>query len=209
MALAALALLAAGGVWYGTSAYLGHGSDAGATELHATYSSAPAASAGETWVAHEEPELDAVLVLPDGYRRTARQSGAGDRPRLVVYGADGAVQARLAEWDKAPGAPMERARQAERTWREQHGDARTQLTRTSLDGNEAAYADTAYRAGGHRTRVLQLFVRTGDGRLYELRVDMPKGTAEEKDGTALFKGARERLELGTAAEEPRSAATTP
>jgi hypothetical protein len=36
-------------------------------------------------------------------------------------------------------------------------------------------------------------IRTDDGRMYELRVDMPKGTPAEKKGTALFKGARDRL----------------
>ena len=29
--------------------------------------------------------------------------------------------------------------------------------------------------------------------MYELRVDMPKGTPEEKEGTAVFEGARARL----------------
>ncbi|MFF9097018.1 serine/threonine-protein kinase [Streptomyces sp. NPDC014802] len=207
--LGALAVLVAGGVWFGVSAFLDRGSGAGATEFHGTYRPAPAASTGSTWVAHEEPELDAVLVLPDGYRRTARQSGGGDRPRLVVYGAGGAVQARLAEWDKAPGAPMERAREAERTWRAQHADARTQLTRTGLHGDEAVCADTAFRLGGERARVLQLFVRTGDGRLYELRVDMPKGTAQEHEGTQLFKGARDRLRLSAGPQKSRSAAPTP
>ncbi|MEV0979194.1 serine/threonine-protein kinase [Streptomyces sp. NPDC049915] len=207
--LAALAVLAAGGVWFGVSASLDRGSGAGATELHGTYRPMPAASAGDTWVAHEEPELDAVLVLPDGYRPTARQSGGAGRPRQVVYGADGAVQVRLAEWDKAAGSPMERARATERTWRKQHRDARTQLTRTGLDGNDAVCADTAYGSDGQRARVLQLFVRTGDGRLYELRVDMPKGTAQEHEGTALFKGARDRLKLGAAPQESRSAAPTP
>jgi hypothetical protein len=40
---------------------------------------------------------------------------------------------------------------------------------------------------------MQLLIRTAGGRLYELRVDMPKGTPDEKKGTALFKGARDRL----------------
>jgi len=39
-------------------------------------------------------------------------------------------------------------------------------------------------------------IRTDDGRMYELRVDMPKGTPAEKKGTTLFKGARDRLVIG-------------
>lgn len=42
---------------------------------------------------------------------------------------------------------------------------------------------------------MALIIRTADGRMYELRVDMPKGTPDEKKGTALFKGARARLTL--------------
>ncbi|WP_407696841.1 hypothetical protein [Streptomyces dysideae] len=44
---------------------------------------------------------------------------------------------------------------------------------------------------------MQLMILTDDSRLYELRVDMPKGTADEKKGTAVFKGARDRLEIGS------------
>jgi hypothetical protein len=42
---------------------------------------------------------------------------------------------------------------------------------------------------------MQVEILTDDGRLYELRVDMPKGTADEKRGTDVFKGARDRLEI--------------
>jgi hypothetical protein len=40
---------------------------------------------------------------------------------------------------------------------------------------------------------MRLIVRTGDERMYELRVDMPSGTPEEEEGTSVFEGARERL----------------
>jgi hypothetical protein len=32
--------------------------------------------------------------------------------------------------------------------------------------------------------------------MYQLQVRMPKGTPDEKQGTAVFKGARERLRIG-------------
>ncbi len=56
-------------------------------------------------------------------------------------------------------------------------------------------ADTVQGGSGGPTRVMALIIRTADGRMYELRVDMPKGTPDEKRGTALFKGARDRLTL--------------
>ena len=60
---------------------------------------------------------------------------------------------------------------------------------------EAVLADTAYSLDTSPTRVMELFVLTDDSRMYELRVDMPKGTAEEKQGTAVFKAARDRLRI--------------
>jgi hypothetical protein len=75
-------------------------------------------------------------------------------------------------------------------------DARTYYTRTSVQGYEAVIADTTYGLDRTSKPVMQLFIRTDDDRLYELRVDMPKGTPEEKEGTAVFKGARDRLRIG-------------
>jgi hypothetical protein len=116
----------------------------------------------------------------------------------VEYDAAGSdVVVRLTQWDRAPRSPMAEARQAHATWDGYDGDARTQYTRTTFHGHEAALADTTYGMDDSPTRVLQLMIRTADGRLYELRVDMPKGTPEEKKGTALFKGVRDRLVLGT------------
>ncbi|WJV46731.1 hypothetical protein [Streptomyces flavofungini] len=45
-------------------------------------------------------------------------------------------------------------------------------------------------------RCLQLMIITAGQEFCELRVDMPKGTAEEKEGTGLFKGVRARLKVG-------------
>ena len=76
------------------------------------------------------------------------------------------------------------------------GTSNPQYTRTSFRGNkDAILADTTYEQSGVPTRAMALIIRTADGRMYELRVDMPKGTPDEKKGTALFKGARARLAL--------------
>ncbi|WP_314224689.1 serine/threonine-protein kinase [Streptomyces zaehneri] len=213
LALAVLVGLLAGGTWWG-SAWLG-GADSGAAERPVTYAAPtptptqPSASAsssasvsasvpavaGARWVAHREAGLAAVLSLPSRYRQSARQADADRQPRLVVYSA-GAVDVRLTLWDKAPAAPMARAAQAHETWNGYAPDARTQTTRTSFHGDQAALADTTYGLDDTPTRVMELFVLTADARMYELRVDMPKGTPEEKQGTAVFKEARDRLEIG-------------
>ncbi|MDX3532768.1 serine/threonine protein kinase, partial [Streptomyces sp. ID05-39B] len=144
--------------------------------------------------AHPEPEMDAVLSLPAEYREFARQGGPDEQPRLVVYSA-GSVDVRLTQWDRAPGSPLGRAAEAHETWDGYDGDARTQTTRTTFQGREAVLADTTYRLGTSPTRVMELFVLTEDSRMYELRVDMPKGTPVEKQGTAVFKAARDRLRI--------------
>lgn len=138
--------------------------------------------------------MNAVLSLPAPYRESAREGGAADPPRLVEYDAAGSgLTLRLTEWDRAPRSPMAQAQQAHADWNTYDGDARTQYTRTTFHGSEAVLADTAYGLEGSPTRVMELMIRTDDGRMYELRVDMPKGTPAEKKGTALFKGARDRL----------------
>ncbi|MCX5368525.1 serine/threonine protein kinase [Streptomyces sp. NBC_00015] len=209
LTLAVLVGLLAGGTWWGSSWFGGAGG--GAAERPVTYAgsaptepsaSAPASAsasapavAGARWVAHREAGLAAVLSLPSRYRQSARQADADRQPRLVVYSA-GAVDVRLTLWDKAPAAPMARAAQAHETWNGRAPDARTQTTRTSFHGDQAALADTTYGLDATPTRVMELFVLTADARMYELRVDMPKGTPEEKQGTAVFKEARDRLEIG-------------
>ncbi|MFI6658206.1 serine/threonine-protein kinase [Streptomyces sp. NPDC050523] len=199
--LAALAALLAGGSWLGVSYAT---APDGATERTATLSEAPARVAAPTstagpagWTAHREIAMNAVLSLPSPYRESAGEGDAAHPPRLAEYDETGGdVTIRLTEWDQAPRTPMAEARAAHATWNGYDGDARTQYTRTTLHGAEAVLADTTYGRADARTRVMQLMVRTDDGRLYELRVDMPKGTADEKKGTSLFKGARDRLVIG-------------
>ncbi|MGY6025622.1 serine/threonine-protein kinase [Streptomyces spinosirectus] len=201
--LAAVAALLVGGGWLGVS-YATAPDDDGATERTATLTEAPARVAAPTstagpagWTAHRETAMDAVLSLPGPYRESAREGDAADPPRLVEYDeSESDVRIRLTEWDRAPRTPMAEARAAHATWNGYDGDARTQYTRTTFHGAEAVLADTTYGTADARTRVMQLMVRTGDGRLYELRVDMPKGTPDEKKGTSLYKGARDRLVIG-------------
>ncbi|MEU6255886.1 serine/threonine-protein kinase [Streptomyces sp. NPDC047043] len=199
---AALALLGAvlvGGTWFAAS-YFGDSEGRTATERTATLTEAPAATSASptaaTWTAHREKAMNAVLSLPSQYRESAREGGAADQPRLVEYDeVESDPYLRLTQWDKAPRSPMAQAQQAHADWNS-YGDAHTQYTRTSFHGYEAVLADTTYGMDDSPTRVMQLMILTDDGRMYELRVDMPKGTADEKKGTALFKGARDRLVIG-------------
>ena len=141
----------------------------------------------DSWTAHQRDGMNAVLFLPPQYRLLETQAAAGTR--TVTYGT-GALRVRLTEWDKAADSPLAEAHALGR------GTANPQYTRTGFRGNkDAILADTTYAQSGVPTRAMTLIVRTADHRMYELRVDMPKGTPAEKKGTALFKGARARLTL--------------
>ncbi|MEU0191376.1 serine/threonine-protein kinase [Streptomyces afghaniensis] len=169
------------------SALLAGGTGA-ATHLGDT-GSAETAEATETWTPHRDPDLAAVLHLPSHYRELGRTGSATDQPRTVLYGDEqgGTVQVRLLLWDRSQGSPMDQVRNAPVV----QGD--TQYTRTSVQGYEAALADTTYSLDEDLRRVMRVAIRTDDDRMYELRVDMPKGTPEENEGTSVFKGARDRL----------------
>ena len=199
--LAALAVLLVGGTWLGAP-YFVESDSKGVTEQTGTLSETPAREAaprpGATaWTAHREKGMNAVLSLPSRYRESAREGSAASPPRLVEYDApDANVSLRLTQWDRAPRSPMAEAQQAHSVWNSYSGDARTQYTRTTFHGYEAVQVDTSYGLDGSPARVMQLVIRTDDGRMYELRVDMPKGTPAEKKGTTLFKGARDRLVIG-------------
>ncbi|MFI6401252.1 serine/threonine-protein kinase [Streptomyces sp. NPDC050548] len=141
----------------------------------------------DSWTAHQRDGMRAVLFLPPQYQLLETQAAAGSR--TVTYGA-GALRVRLTEWDKAADSPLAEAHTLGR------GTSDPQYTRTGFRGNkDAVLADTTYAQSGVPTRAMALIVRTADQRMYELRVDMPKGTPAEKKGTALFKGARARLTL--------------
>ncbi|MFF5977758.1 protein kinase [Streptomyces olindensis] len=189
--LALLGALLVGGM--GTVAQLADTGSAGTAEHPTDTTPAPTAPGpGDTWTAHREPDLSAVLHLPAGYRRLAEAGSATDQPRMALYGdaRGGTIEVRLLLWDKAPGSPLDEARKAPATWGER---ARTQYTRTTVQAYDAAVADTTYHRDEAPRRVMQVMIRTDGDRMYELRVDMPKGTPEEKEGTSLFHGARDRL----------------
>ncbi|MFI6930023.1 protein kinase [Streptomyces sp. NPDC050287] len=175
--VAVIGVLLPGGIWLGTS-----------------FADGTAGQGG--WVVHREDGMGAVLHLPRGYRPLSSVGEAGDSTRLAVY-SDEVISVYLSEWEKAPRSPMTEARQTPIGW-EGHESLPGQYTRTSFHGDEAALADVTYDPDGRPpTRVMQLIIRTDDDRLYRLRVDMPKRTPDEKRGTALFKGARSRLKIGT------------
>lgn len=199
--VAVLGILLIAGTWFTASAFLVDKGD-DVKEMNPTYSSAPLAPAetrtptptGGTWIVHKEKDMNAALSLPAEYKEAAREGGATDQPRLVVYDI-GLVQVRLTQWDKSPGPLLDQAEQAQETWDSYNHDASGQYTRTSFRGYDAVLVDTTYDMEESPSRVMQLLIVTADDRMYELRVDMPKGTPSEKKGTAVFKGARDRLEI--------------
>ncbi|MFF8927965.1 serine/threonine-protein kinase [Streptomyces longwoodensis] len=190
-----------GTVWFGSAFVLGpdDGADTRNTAAHNPSSGKPgpgtasaSARSAAGWTAHPEQAMRATLSLPTAYTEYSRQGSDTYQPRMVEYAA-GSVQVRLVQYDSSPGGDlMGQAKQHARTWTyfDEHA---TQYTVTSLRGRDAVQSDTVYGDQDARHRVLEFFVRTEDGRQYELRVEMPKGSAEEKQGAALFKAARDRL----------------
>ncbi|WP_435859099.1 hypothetical protein [Streptomyces neyagawaensis] len=202
-------LFVGGGVWMGTLVGAEDDSVAGPEPHIGSFSGRPADSSPESgaaaespygadtrWVAHREKEMNAVLSLPSSYERTGEKRGGGGASRTVTYDGEKVIRVRLTQWDKAPTSPMKEAKDSS----DIVGSgvkSTAQYTSTSFDGQEAVLADTTHYADGTPTRVLELIVRTDDSRMFTLRVDMPKGTPDEKKGTAVFKGARERLKILT------------
>ncbi|GHD48438.1 serine/threonine-protein kinase [Streptomyces galbus] len=197
--LALLGGFLVGTVWFGSAFVLdsGDGPDARNTAAHSPSTGKPgpgtaSAPSAAGWTAHPEQAMRATLSLPAAYTEYARQGSETYQPRMVEYAA-GSVQVRLVQYDSSPGGDlMSQAKQHARTWTyfDEHA---TQYTATSLRGRDAVQSDTVYGDKDARHRVLEFFVRTADGRQYELRVEMPKGSAEERQGAALFKAARDRL----------------
>ncbi|MGW1255039.1 hypothetical protein ACWD5Q_07525 [Streptomyces sp. NPDC002513] len=180
-----------GGAWLGTS-WFGDPGSGGVTEHTATYRSAPGAVAASpaagTWTAHREQRLDAIVYVPAGIARDSATE------RTVTYGDD-TVRLRLTREESAPTPLSAWARQATATW--PGDDPHTLSTPTSFHGDDAMLTDTTYRVKEKRYRVLQLLVVTAAREFYALRVDMSKGTPDERSGALLFKGARGRLKVGT------------
>jgi hypothetical protein len=196
--LAAVAALLVGGTWFGTSYFAGSGEDAGVSEQTATLTEAPARATpgAAVWTAHRDT-ADAVLYLPKGYRKLYWTDTSDDEPGWSVYNDGGkqVISVYFAEWPKALGAPIAEARKSS-IGMEGHRRTAGQYTATTFHGDQAALSDVTYDQDSEPVRVLQLVVRTADDRMYQLQVRMPKGTPDEKQGTAVFKGARERLRIG-------------
>ncbi|MFJ7047484.1 serine/threonine-protein kinase [Streptomyces sp. NPDC101112] len=205
---AAGVLFAGGGVWVGTligaeddrlavpEPHIGSFSGRPASAGPESGTSESPSDAGTRWVAHREKEMNAVLSLPSSYERTGEKRGEGGASRSVTYDGEKVIRVRLTQWDKAPTSPMKEAKDSS----DIVGSgvkSTAQYTSTSFDEQEAVLADTTHYAHGTPTRVMELIVRTDDSRMFALRVDMPKGTPDEKKGTAVFKGARERLKILT------------
>ncbi|WP_432134948.1 serine/threonine-protein kinase [Streptomyces sp. bgisy154] len=207
--LALLGGLLAGALWFSTSVLVGPDSDAAAgsspgaaTGPSRSPSPSPSVGSGpggspvplpEGWLAHPEPTMSATLVLPAAYEEYARQGNAKVQPRVVEYSA-GFVQVHLTQWDTAPGTPKGQAMKHARTWKFLgDGDATTSYTPTTFHGWEAMQCDTTYGEGDLRRRLVELLVVTDDERFYELRVEMPKDEAAERQGLSVFKAARDRL----------------
>ncbi|WP_371555543.1 serine/threonine-protein kinase [Streptomyces longwoodensis] len=197
--LALLGGVLVGTVWFGSAFVLDSddGADTRNTAAHSPSSGKPgpgttSAPSAAGWTAHPEQAMRATLSLPTAYTEFARQGNDTVQPRMVEYAA-GSVQVRFVQYDSSPGGDlMSQAKQHARTWT-YFDEHTTQYTVTSLRGRDAVQSDTVYGDQDARHRVLEFFVRTEDGRQYELRVEMPKGSAEEKQGAALFKAARDRL----------------
>ncbi|MEU1691348.1 protein kinase [Streptomyces hirsutus] len=212
--VAALGALLAGGLWVAATLASDTGSAAERTgratvsttaTTSASAPAAPAAPAGPAlapWTAHRETALAAVLHLPRGYRELAGETGAGDRPGTVLYASDddgsrGLARVRLTRWDRAPRSPMAQAQHEHVDWGTYDREVRTRYTRTSFQGHEAVLAETTGGMEEPPSRLVRLLIRPDDGPLYELSVHMPEGGVGEKYGTAVFEGARDRLEIGT------------
>jgi hypothetical protein len=200
-ALAAAAVLLVGGTWFAAS-YFGDTENSAATEQTATLTEAPAregsappSTAG--WTAHRQPGMDAVLYLPRRYRMLYQTDGSSHATGLSVYndGTDETIAVTFIGWGKAPSAPLAEAKENV-IGMEGHKRTKGQYTATTFDGDKAVLSDVTYDPHDKPVRVLQLVVRTSDDRMYQLQVQMPKGTPDEKRGTALFKGARDRLVIG-------------
>ncbi len=195
--VAVLGVLLVGGTWFTTSSFLVDNDDNKVRNPAYTAPLAPAPTPSPTaltWTRHREEKLGAVLSVPNRYELFHRQGSATDQPRLVIYEGD-RISVRLTRWDKVSEPLKSQAGLHSSYWKLTDDKASTQYNDTSFKGYDAVLADTTYEDGDVPTRVMELFVMTDDARLYALRVKMPKGTAREKEGTAVYKGARDRLEI--------------
>ncbi|MFI9175683.1 serine/threonine-protein kinase [Streptomyces lincolnensis] len=198
ISVALLGVLLAGGIWLGTSFADGTHSTADGTHSTAGGTSPTAGEKGPSeWVAHRVRGIDADLSLPPQYTLTHKAGEPGDDPQRAVYSDNRAISVRFTEWDRTSRSLMDqsRAQETEGAMAGREPTVRV-FTSTTFHGREALLTDLTYDAPGAPAHVMRLLVRADGDRMYELAVTMPRGTPDEKKGTALFEGARDRLEIG-------------
>ncbi|MFF9895697.1 serine/threonine-protein kinase [Streptomyces longispororuber] len=219
------ALLVGGGVWLGTSVG-GDGGDGGEAEAVEAggWSSGgdieegepappgypepdpPASpSAGARWKVHKEARLAAEVAVPVSYTEVVRDR---ENPLVEYSEPDGRVSLRLTKPAGAPAANAVAWANKEMKSYESPAylEANTTSAQTRFRGQDAALLDATYKEDdgdpdqAAAIREMRLLILTDAGEAYELMVRMPKGVAVfEKQGTALFKAARDRLKVGKAA----------
>ncbi|MGY0024444.1 serine/threonine-protein kinase [Streptomyces sp. YJ-C3] len=204
------ALMVGGGVWLGTSLSEGaggdpsvpHGEGKGGSETWSggatpTRPVSPSAS-DEGWTVRKESGLRALISVPDELTDVYHDP-SDDGVQYTDPKSD--VTLSLKRWAVTAGGSTALA------WATGVGDSyddkgysdihRT-VTRTSFHGKDAAQLDVTFTNadGSYVEREMHLYVVDEHAR-YDLAVSMPKGVkAHEKQGTTLFKQARDRIELG-------------
>ncbi|MEV8016608.1 serine/threonine-protein kinase [Streptomyces sp. NPDC086554] len=217
------AVLVGGGVWLGTS--LGDGgdtkaeadtgkketgeTDGGKTDGGKTDGGKGKGDAKESpspdgdWTTHNEPKVDAEISVPTTYTEIIRDPA---NPIVEYSEPDGLVSLRVTKPATTRPSPAlawanSEAKEIEGVGYEQ---VNTSTTRTSFHGQDAALLDATYTEEAEDdlaepmvTRELHLLIVTDAGEHYDLMVRMPKGVKTyEKEGTNLFKAARDRLDVG-------------
>ncbi|NGO48005.1 serine/threonine-protein kinase [Streptomyces ureilyticus] len=194
------AVLLTGGIWLGISFRGGdpraEAQSRGDASPSASASASPSSPTVNGWTIHTEKDLDAILSVPAGTPLVDRNDSGADRrnpSRTVIYG-DKTVELRLTREEAVP-TPMDSwADEATLSYADDF--AQTLSEPTTFHGYEARLLDTEYEVKEEKYRVMQLLITTDAKEYYELRVDMPKGTKDEKRGASMFEGARERLKVG-------------
>ncbi|MCB5911177.1 hypothetical protein [Streptomyces pinistramenti] len=155
------------------------------------------------WKVRHERKLKARLAVPTAYRTVVhddqdavyRRRGS----RIVEYVVPGEDTNRLRLTSYA-ARPRRLSAWAARHTAKLKGywpDAEVHAARTRFHGHGAVLLDTTYTSDSQsrtKTRRRQLLIATRGGS-YDLYVEMPKRAVAERDGLAVFRGARESLRL--------------
>ncbi|MEU4997652.1 serine/threonine-protein kinase [Streptomyces sp. NPDC021622] len=206
-------VLVGGGVWLGTSLGDGGDSKVEADTGKKEGSEKPdddkkekgeASPSGEgDWTVHKEPKVDAEISVPATYTEIIRDPA---NPIVEYSEPDGPVSLRVTKPTTAATPAITWANAEAKEFEGAPYEAvNTETTPTSFHGQDAALLDATYTESAEEdlvepvvTRELHLLIVTDAGEHYDLMVRMPKGVKTyEKQGTDLFKAARERLGVGS------------